>query len=138
MHLSHKTLNLSPLHHYQIGSIFLFVFGFFLFFPFYIFVFDFKLDLEIWQWYFFFPWMLFYVLYCLWMRSKVPDNEQRNSLKRPIGHWVLLGLTVLAMQFQPSELKTLETVDYAFIIFSIFLADGYWDFKRLPRIFLHR
>lgn len=130
-HLSHKHLNLSPLHHYQYTVIFLFVFGFFLFFPFYVALREFKLDGQTWQWYFFIPWMVFYIIYCLKQRSKILPNEQINPLKRHIGHWVLLGLSILMLQLQPNDLKNYYAVDYAFIIFSLFLSDGYWDFKKL-------
>ena len=138
MHWSHKNLNLSAHHHYQYAVIFLFIFGFFLFFPFYIFVKEFKLDAQTWQWYFFWPWMAFYIIYCLKQRRKILPEEEISPLKRHIGHWVLLGLSILMLQLQPNDLKHLYSVDYAFIIFSIFLADGYWDFRKLPRIFGHR
>jgi energy-coupling factor transporter transmembrane protein EcfT len=121
----------SPLHHYQIGAIFLFVFGFFLFFPFYLFVEKSNLNILDWQWYFFWPWMLFYIIYCLAMRAKIPKEELRNPLKRPIGHWVLLGLTTLAIYLQPTNLHNLQAINLAFIILTIFVADGYWDFKTI-------
>ncbi len=131
MHLSHKTLNLSPHHHYQYSVIFLFVFGFFLFFPFYLIIKNFDLDGQIWQWYFFFPWMAFYIIYCLKQRAKILPVEELNPLKRHLIHWILLGLTLVMMAMQPNDLKNYRAIDYAFIIFSLFLADGYWDYKKL-------
>lgn len=138
MYWSQKHSNFSPHHHYQLTVIFLFIFGFFLFFPFYLIIKNFALDGQTWQWYFFFPWMIFYIIYCLKQRNKIGPEEQISPLKRPIMHWILLGLSILILQLQPNDLKNYYTVDYAFIIFSIFLADGYWDFRKLPQIFLHK
>ena len=124
----------SPLHRYQIGSIFLFVFGFFLFFPFYLLTEELSLNILDWQWYFFWPWMAFYIIYCLHMRAQIPKQELRSPILRPIGHWVLLGLTTLAMYLQPTSLNNLQSINIAFLVLTFFVADGYWDFKRIIRI----
>lgn len=129
--LSYKHHSLNPLHHYQMELILLFVAGFFLFFPFYLLMKEFNLNLQKWQWAFFIPWMVFYVLYSLETRSKIPPVEQKNPLKRPIVHWLLLGLSVVALQIQPTDLRELQSVNLSFIILSLFLADSYWDFKKL-------
>ena len=131
--LSYKHHNLSAHHHYQIGAIFLFFFGFFLFFPFYMLVQELNLDILDWQWYFFWPWLIFYVVYCLQMRSKIPPNELRSPLLRPIGHWVLLGITTLMLYLQPAPLHSLRTIDIAFLVLSVFVADGYWDFRKIMK-----
>lgn len=138
LHFSHKHLNLSPHHHYQLATIFLFVFGFFLFFPYYILMKTYNVAIETYQWYFFWPWMIFYIIYCLRERNKIGPEERVTPLKRPIGHWVLLGLTSIAILLQPNDLEKMHSLNYAFIVFSIFIADGYWDFRELPRISLHR
>lgn len=67
------------------------------------------------------------------MRSKVPKDEAKNPLKRPIGHWVLLGLVELTMYMQPTNLRNLQAIDIAFLILTVFVADGYWDFKKIIR-----
>ena len=90
--------------------------------------------IETWQWYFFWPWMIFYVIYCLHERNKIGPEKRISPLKRPIVHWVLLGLTSLALLLQPNDLEKMHSLNYAFIVFSLFIADGYWDFRELPRI----
>lgn len=61
---------------------------------------------------------------------KIKDNERINPLKRPIIHWLLLGITIIALLIQPIDLSgRLIVLDYSFIVFSIFVADGYWNFK---------
>lgn len=137
-HLSHKHLNLSPHHHYQLSVIFLFIFGFFLFFPYYLIMEEFNLDIHLWQWLFFVPWMIFYIYYNLKQRGKILPQEQKNPLIRPIGHWVLLGISIVFLMNQPNDLRDMESINIAFIIFSLFVADGYWDFIEVRNIILKK
>ena len=135
--LSYKRCHLDRFHRYQLEVIFLFVFGFFLFFPYYILVEELMLDMQVWQWYFFFPWMGFYVVYSLWVRNRIPASERNRPLKRPIVHWLLLGIFWLCFfHIQPVDLEKSRAIDYAFAIFTFFLADSYWDFhERICRRF---
>ncbi len=115
---------------YRLEVFFLYVSGFFLLFPFYMFVELYGFDSTVWQWYFFVPWMLFYIVYSLRMRAGIPAREEVKPLKRHIIHWVLLGLTIIFIHLQPSSLSDLRSFDYSFMIFTLFLADSYWDFKK--------
>ena len=122
---------LSPHHHYQMTVIFLFVFGFFLVIPFYKLTQILNLDINEWQWYFFWPWMIFYIIYSLKERIKIKRIEMKDPLKRPIVHWILLGITLIFIHIQPNNLEHIYSIDLAFSIFTIFLADSYWDFKKI-------
>ncbi|MBD3311509.1 MAG: hypothetical protein GF349_03365 [Candidatus Magasanikbacteria bacterium] len=123
---------MSPHHHYQMTVIFLFVFGFFLVIPYYQLVNILQYDIQTWQWYFFWPWLIFYCLYCLVQRSKITRKEMLNPLKRPIMHWVLLGITIVLIHTQKeTNLTDIYSLDIAFSVFSLFLADSYWDFKKI-------
>lgn len=126
---SHRSLE--PHHRYQLEVIFLFTFGLLLFLPFYLALQEFDINIQTWQWAFFWPWMLFYGWYSMNMRKKIKPEEKISPLKRPIGHWVLLGLTIVFFQIQPQNLKHLYSLDLMFFIFSLFLADSYWDFKQI-------
>lgn len=98
---------------------------------------EFNLDKDFWQWVFFAPWLTFYIIYNLIQRNKISKAEERNPINRPIIHWVLLGLSLLAIQLQPNDLEKMKSINVMFIVFSLFVADGYWDYKTLPRIFTH-
>jgi hypothetical protein len=124
--IKHKSLE--PHHRYQLEVIFLFAFGLLLFLPFYLALDEFDINMQTWQWVFFCPWMLFYIIYSLSMRKKITPEERVNPLKRPIAHWVLLGLTIVSFQMQPQNLTHIYSLDLMFFIFSLFLADSYWDF----------
>jgi len=45
----------------------------------------------------------------------------------------LLGITLIAFHLQPQDdyLEKIQALDISFAIFSLFLADGYWDFKKI-------
>ncbi len=126
----HQHFELAPHHRYQLEVVFLFVVGLFLFFPYFAFLELYNLDVNNWQWLLFWPWMLFYSFYSLQTRNKIKAGERKNPLKRPILLWVLLGLVIIALQIQPTDLREAESLNISFIIFSIFLADSYWDFRR--------
>jgi len=130
MKLSHKHY-LHPHHIYQLEVIFLFVVGVFLLFPYWMLVEEYHLDMTVWQWYFLIPWMIFFTLYSLYQRSKISPEERVSPLKRPIAHWVLLGISLIAFHMQPIDYERMYGIDIAFIIFSLFLADSYWDFRNL-------
>lgn len=125
----HPTLSVH--HRYQLEIILLFVFGFFLFFPYFLALELLDLDVQTWQWVLFVPWLTFYIWYSLKVRATIPDKEKQPPLKRAIGHWVLLGLSLVALHLEPRSLEDLAALDIAFLIFSLFLADSFWDFKKI-------
>lgn len=87
--------------------------------------------MTIWQWYFIIPWMTGYTFYCLKLRSKIKAYERISPQKRHIGYWILLGISIIMIHLEPTDLERIYAIDFAFIIFSIFLADSYWDFQKL-------
>ncbi len=128
--LSIKHQHLCPHHHYQMTVILTYFFSFFILFPFYLLLDELKLDKNVWQWFFFVPWTIIYILYNLKQRAKIKDTERIEPLKRPIIHWIILGITITALLIQPINLEgRMIILDYSFIIFTLFVADGYWDFK---------
>lgn len=119
-----------PHHRYQLEIVLFFASGLFLFVPFVLLIQTYGLSMQQWQWAFFWPWMLLYIGYSLTFRNKIPKEEQILPLKRPIGHWVLLGLVVIFLHIDQATLTTLRSLDLAFLIFTLFLADSYWDFNK--------
>ena len=130
MRWSIKHHNLSAHHRYQLEVVLLFAVGFFLYIPYFIFMEEYNLEMQVWQWYFFWPWMIFYILYSLNTRRKIRQEARISPLRRPIAHWVLLGVSLIALHIQPTDLEKLQSVDLMFIIFSLFMADSYWDFRK--------
>lgn len=123
---SHKHLH--PHHIYQLEIIFLFVIGFILFFTYFLIIDTKGLDMAVYQWYFTLPWALIYTAWGLKLRGRIPKGERVSPLKRPIIHWVLLGIAIITYQLEPTNLERYYSFDLVFIVFSVFLADSYWDF----------
>lgn len=123
---SHKHLH--PHHIYQLEMIFLFVIGFFLFFTYFLVIEKYNLDMTVYQWYFTLPWTLIYTAWGLKLRGRIPKGERISPLKRPIVHWILLGIAIIAYQLEPINLERYYSFDLTFIVFTLFLADSYWDF----------
>ncbi len=121
--------HLLPHHRYQLEVIFLFVAGVFLFYPYWLVVQEYGRDMQIFQWYFFIPWLIFYTLYSLKVRNTIPVREQVTPLKRPIGHWVLLGILLIGFHAQEFYPAPLVAIDLAYVVLTIFLADSYWNFR---------
>ncbi len=125
-----KHTDLEPHHKYQLEVILLFVAGFFLFFPYYYLVEDvYQLNMEALQWYFFIPWITFYVFVSLRTRAKVTTREYIPARKRHTGYWILLGIALVWLQIENIALTPLYSLDIMYIVFSLFLADSYWDFR---------
>ena len=129
-HMLKKHSDLHPHHQYQLGIICLFILGVLLLFPYYLFMLQAGKDMAIWQWYFVGPWLAFYVTGCLWLRNLTKPYERISPLKLPIIHWVALGISLIIVHNQPIDLERIYSIDIVFSIFSIFLADSYWDFKK--------
>ncbi|PIR75503.1 MAG: hypothetical protein CO030_00950 [Candidatus Magasanikbacteria bacterium CG_4_9_14_0_2_um_filter_42_11] len=126
MQKSHNELH--PHHIYQLEVIFLFFIGFCLFFAYFLIMDYCRVDMAVAQWYFVAPWTAVYTLWCLKLRTRIPTAERISPLKRPIIHWMLFGILLLAYQLQPVDLARLYSFDITFFVFTIFLADSYWDF----------
>lgn len=130
MKWSVRHYQLQPHQKYQLEVILLFVFGFFLYIPYFIVMEEFGLEKQVWQWYFFWPWAALYIGYSFFTRRRIRPDERVSPLKRPVGHWALLGITLIAFHLQPGNLEHLQSIDLMFAVFSIFLADSYWDFTK--------
>jgi len=131
MIVSHHRYRLHAHHIYQLEIILLFAFGFFLLVPYYLLMRELNLDMTDAQWYFVLPWLIFYSIYCLRLRSKIPNNERIKPANRHIAHWVLLGILLIIYHLQPIDYEKMYSVDIMFMVFSVFLADSYWDFEKL-------
>ncbi|MBH41694.1 MAG: hypothetical protein CL685_03195 [Candidatus Magasanikbacteria bacterium] len=121
---------LLPHHIYQLKLIFLFVLGFFLFVFLWHIAAENNANMYLYQWWYFWIWESFYVIYLLKVRNTIPKKERINPKKRPIIYWVILGITLVALSQSSFSVERFLALDYSFIIFSLFLADSYWDFTQ--------
>jgi len=77
------------------------------------------------------PLLLFYSLFLYKIRSKINIHERRTLTNKTLMYWIALGITMFLSYSSPISARDYLTVDIFFIIFTLFLADSYWDFKKI-------
>ncbi len=116
--------------------VFWFILYFVLFITYFVYTDRYNVDINTYQWYYFIPLMTIYVIYNLKLRNKISPEERVDPLRRPIMHWIILGISSLTIYTETGNLETRpESLVIAFIIFTIFAADGYWDFQEKTKLF---
>jgi heme/copper-type cytochrome/quinol oxidase subunit 3 len=122
-------------HKYQMSVVLWFILYFVLFITYFVYTDKYNADINTYQWYFFIPLMTIYVTYHLKLRNKISPEKRVDPLRRPIMHWIILGISSLTLYLEAVNLETRpESLIIAFIIFTIFAADGYWDFKETTKL----
>ena len=134
--ISPRYNHLNTHHHYQMSVVLWFILYFVLFITYFVYTDKYNLDINTYQWYFFIPFIIFYTLHNLKLRNKISPEERVDPLKRPIMHWIILGISSITLYSESINLEYRpESLIIAFIIFTFFAADGYWDFNEKTRLF---
>lgn len=116
-------------HRYQLEVFFLFVIGLFFLLPYYVIIEDvLHNDIHSFQWYFFIPWATGYTLICLIKRNRIPKAERIAAKKYHLLYWIILGIALTLWYTSPLPLEKPVSLYYMYGIFTLFLADGYWNF----------
>lgn len=77
------------------------------------------------------PLIVLYFAYCWEIRGKIQLSERRNLTVKSLLYWIALGIALFASQAKPLDAKEYLSVNVLFIIFTLLLADSYWDFKKI-------
>ena len=83
------------------------------------------------EWYTAGPLIVLYVAYIWEIRSKINISERRGLTAKTLTYWIALGIILFTNFSSPISVKEYITVDLLFIIFTLLLADSYWDFKKI-------
>ncbi len=83
------------------------------------------------QWYTAGPLIVLYFAYIWEIRSKIKISERRKLTGKTLIYWIALGIILFANFSSPISAKEYMTVNILFIIFTLLLADSYWDFKKI-------
>ena len=83
------------------------------------------------EWYTAGPLIVLYFCYIWEIRNKIQLSERRNITTKSLLYWIALGITLFVSFAGPVSAKEYLTVDILFIIFTLLLADSYWDFKKI-------
>ncbi|MBI2037727.1 MAG: hypothetical protein HYT15_02215 [Candidatus Magasanikbacteria bacterium] len=116
---------------YQLDIIFLFVALLIFIMLFFYFIAYFGQDPHKFQWYVAGPLLILYAVYIWEIRNKINISERRCLTNKTLTLWILLGIGLFAIFDQPIPAKEYLSLNVLFILFTLFLADSYWDFKKI-------
>jgi len=107
----------------------------------------FALSLIIWLWFYFtqylgsdphdYEWIIvgplifFYIFHLARIRSTIAIADRRALTAKTLLYWIAFGIILFANHLTPLAASEYWSIDLLFIIFTVFLADSYWDFKKL-------
>lgn len=83
------------------------------------------------EWYTAGPLVVLYFAYIWEIRNKINISERRRLTGKTIVYWIALGIILFTNFSSPISAKEYLTVNTLFIIFTLLLADSYWDFKKI-------
>lgn len=83
------------------------------------------------EWYTAGPLVVLYFAYVWEIRSKINIAERRSVTGKTLIYWIALGITLFVNFNAPISAREYLTVNLLFIIFTLLLADSYWDFKKI-------
>ncbi len=83
------------------------------------------------EWYTAGPLIILYFAYIWEIRNKINISERRRLTSKTLIYWIVLGIILFANFSSPISAKEYLTIDLLFIIFTLLLADSYWDFKKI-------
>jgi len=91
----------------------------------------FGIDPHKYEWFIAFPLVAVYTVNLLKMRDTIRIAERRRTTARSLVYWIILGIILIATYSTPIPAGDYLSIDVFFIIFTILLADSYWDFKKI-------
>ncbi len=89
------------------------------------------LDAHKFEWYVALPALIFYIVMLLKIRKRIKHQEHRALTGRSLAYWLALGVVLFASYDTPLSVLDYWSLEIMFILFTIFLADSYWDFRNL-------
>ncbi|MFA5174980.1 MAG: hypothetical protein WC430_00950 [Patescibacteria group bacterium] len=72
--------------------------------------------------------------YCvnLWnVRQKINISDRRKLTAKSLVYWVTFGIILFETYSNPLSVREYLSLNLLFVAFTIFLADSYWDFKKI-------
>lgn len=77
------------------------------------------------------PLLFFYIAYIFKIRSQVAIVDRRNLTTKSLVYWITLGVSSFSTYTTPIPAKDYWSLNALFLVFTLFLADSYWDFKSI-------
>ena len=83
------------------------------------------------EWYAAAPLLFIYFIFLWQIREKINRHERRALTGETLCYWIAFGSILFFSYAAPLPAKDYWSFEVLFIMFTIFLADSYWDFKRI-------
>lgn len=83
------------------------------------------------EWFVATPLLLFYTFYIYKIRNKIALIDRRSLTTKSLVYWILLGVSLFSTYTTPIPATDYWSLNVLFFIFTIFLADSYWDFTSI-------
>ena len=87
----------------------------------------FGVDPHDYEWFIALPLMVIYYFYLMSIRNKIDIADRRRLTGKSLIYWLMLGLTIILEYQTPISARDYWSVNLFFLIFTILLADSYWD-----------
>jgi hypothetical protein len=75
------------------------------------------------------PLMAIYLIYLFHLRSRIELSSRRKPTTKTMVYWIALGISMVLTYSTPVAARDFWSIRAFFIIFTLFLADSYWDFS---------
>ena len=83
------------------------------------------------EWYIAGPILIAYGLWLWRVRGLINLSERRRLTGRTFIYWILLGIAMFASYITPLPASEYWSLNILYILFTLLLADSYWDFRAL-------
>ena len=90
-----------------------------------------KADPHDYEWFIVGPLLLLYVAYVWEIRSKVDIQDRRKLTGKTLAYWIAFGILLFANYSSPIPANDYLSINLFFVIFTLLLADSYWDFRAI-------
>ena len=83
------------------------------------------------EWYVAAPLIALYGAYLWEIRNRISISDRRQLTGKSLIYWITLGIIVSVNYAEPLAVNEYWSMDLLLLLFTLFLADSYWDFKKL-------
>lgn len=83
------------------------------------------------EWFIAGPIIILYCAYVLEIREKINISERRKPTGASLAYWIILGIILFATGFTPVSTSGYWSINLFYLVFTLFIADSYWDFKKI-------
>lgn len=74
------------------------------------------------------PLIAIYFFYLFHLRNRIELSSRRKPTTKTMIYWIALGISMVLTYSTPVAARDYWSIRVFFIVFTLFLADSYWDF----------